>query len=369
MKDRYFQEEEHFHDRDRKLHRKERKSAQEGDRSKFKKTDQKKESGSSSPDQTHLPRGQVTAITGESIQVNIEGKNVFCTLKGQLKKEKRQRKNLLAVGDFVRIEPISSSHGVISSIEERYSFLSRVDISGKQEQLLAVNIDQVLIISSLLHPALKPALIDRYLIATEKGNMQPIILVNKTDLLKAASQKEREFYKEFLDAYERIGYPILSVSALDHTGIQSLCSFMKNKTSVFSGQSGVGKSSLLNAAFGFQLKTGELIQKTSKGAHTTSSATLLPLPNGGFCIDTPGIRSFGVWKLERSDLLSHFKEFLPFAANCRYPNCSHRMEPDCNIQTALQTQQISPIRFTSYLTLLEEIEGIDHRTKRKKESP
>lgn len=368
MKEHYFHEEEDFHGRDRKKHRKERRHAQETDRSKFKKSDLKREEPSVAPEDPSLRSGRVIAIGGEGIWVNVEGTEWICSLKGLIKKEKMQAKNLIAVGDLVKLLPSSEKEGSIVYINERYSFLSRTDVSGKQEQLIAVNIDQVLITSSVVQPPLKPALIDRYLIATEKGNMHPVILINKIDLLDTASDKEKSFYADFLFAYERLGYPILSISAEKGIGIEPLRALMQNKASAFSGQSGVGKSSLLNAAFSFDLATGGLTQKTSKGAHTTSSAELLVLPQGGFCIDTPGIRSFGVWKLQKEDLVHHFREFEAFAPHCRYPDCTHLTEPSCAVQKALVEKKIAAIRFESYRSLFEELEGLDHRTKRKLET-
>lgn len=367
MSERYFHEEEHFHSRDRKQSRKDRRHAQETDRSKFKKSDLKQEMELPPPDDPALHPGRVTAISGEGVRVDVEGVEFLCTLKGLIKNEKMQLKNPIAVGDLVRILPTSETEGSIAYIEKRFSILSRTDVSGKQEQLIAVNIDQVLITSSLVQPPLKPSLIDRYLIATEKGHMHPVILINKIDQLQSASDEVKQLYIDFLQAYERLGYPILSLSTADQTGIDNLRAIMKNKTSVFSGQSGVGKSSLLNAAFGFDLATGDLTQKTFKGSHTTTTARLLALPEGGFCIDTPGIRSFGVWNLQKEDIAQHFREFAPYAPHCRYPNCSHLIEPACAVQEALQEEKISPIRFASYQTLLDEIEGLDRRTKRKME--
>ncbi len=365
MKDRYYHEEEHFHDRDRKQFKKDRRIAQETDRSKFKKTDLKKEGETPPPpDDPNLLSGRVVAISGEGVWVDVEGAEFLCGLKGLMKKVRMQSKNLIAVGDLVRVQPTAEKEGSIVYIEERYSFLSRTDITGKLEQLIAVNIDQVLITASVKQPTLKPSLIDRYLIATKKGKMHPVIVINKIDLLDSATEDEKHFYKEFLAAYESLGYPIFSVSMLNRTGLAPLCELMKNKSSVFSGQSGVGKSSLLNTAFNFGLATGGLANKTYKGSHTTTKAQLLPLPDGGFCIDTPGIRSFGVWKLQREDLIHHFHEFQPFARECHYPNCSHLVEPSCEVQKALAENKISPIRFESYQTLLEETEGLDRRTKR-----
>jgi ribosome biogenesis GTPase / thiamine phosphate phosphatase len=366
MKERYYHEEEHFHSRDRKRFKKERRAAQKGDRSKFKKSDldqMKKAEPSLPSDNPDLRTGRVIAITGEGILVDVEGKQLLCTLKGLMKKEKMKAKNLIAIGDLVRVLPETGS---IEHIEERYSTLSRQDITGTKEQLIAVNIDQVLIIASVGSPPLKPALIDRYLISAELGRMHPIIVINKIDLLEEIAAKEREFYRTFLADYERIGYPILSVSTQTGVGMDNLRAIMQNKATVISGQSGVGKSSLLNSAFGFDLKIGDLAQKTSKGSHTTTTAQLIRLPQGGFCIDTPGIRSFGIWNLQQGDLIDHYREFIPFAKECRYPNCTHLKEPACEVRKAVENKLISSIRFETYRSLMEEIiEGIDRRTKRK----
>ncbi|MBS0624594.1 MAG: ribosome small subunit-dependent GTPase A [Verrucomicrobia bacterium] len=352
-------EEEDFHSKDRKQFRKERRHAQETDRSKFKKTDQKQ---AKAPIDTSLPRGRVVAISGEGAWVEgADGTRRLCTLKGLLKKEKMHAKNIIAVGDFVRFQDDS-----IIQVEERYSYLSRQDVTGRKEQLIAVNIDQVLITTSVVDPALKPALIDRYIIAARKGNMHPVLLVNKIDLLQEASEEEREFFRAFLSAYEPLGFPILSISTRTETGIEALRSLMKNKSSVFSGQSGVGKSSLINAAFGLSLKIGDLAQKTFKGSHTTTVAELLTLPGGGYCIDTPGVRSFGIWGLEKEDVTQHFTEILEFACDCKFPDCTHLEEPHCAVQAALEEGKISPIRYESYRSLLAEAIGdIDNWTRDK----
>lgn len=368
MKDRYFHHEEDFHARDRKQFKKERRHAQETDRSKFKKSDldQVKKEEAAACDDPNLRSGRVLAISGEGVWVEVEHVRLLCTLKGLMKKEKLQSKNIIAVGDLVRVLPIDAKEGSIVSIEERYSSLSRQEIRGKKEQLIAVNIDQALIVSSLVFPPLKPALIDRYLIAAERGNIHPIIVINKIDCLDEASLEEKKIFEEFLLVYEQLGYPILSISTLTGSGLDNLRAIMKNKTSVFAGQSGVGKSSLLNAAFGMNLKIGELTQKTFKGSHTTTSAELLALPDGGFCIDTPGIRSFGVWNLEKEDVIHHFREFHPFAQKCRYPDCAHLAEPSCAVNDAVKLNKISAIRYDSYKSLMDEIlAGLDNRTKRK----
>ncbi len=354
----FLDEEQSFHDRDKKKFRKERRHAQETDRSKFKKTDQKEVKKEFDP---NLPRGRVLAITGEGIWIDDGVNRRLCILKGLLKKEKLQAKNLIAVGDFVRYWEHSILH-----VEERFSSLARQDISGRKEQLIAVNIDQVLIIASLTEPPLKPALVDRYIIAARKGNMHPILIVNKIDLLSKASEQEKELFHAFVAAYEPLGLPILSVSTTSGVGIEALRCLMKGKSSVFSGQSGVGKSSLINVAFGLTLKTGDLAQKTFKGTHTTTTAEFLTLPGGGYCIDTPGVRSFGIWGLEKRDVTSHFTEITELAYGCKFPDCAHIEEPHCAVLQALEEKKLSPLRYESYKSLLAEARGdIDNWTRDK----
>ncbi len=350
--------EERFHEKDRKQWRKKRKHAQATDRSKYKKTDQEKKGPS--PIDPNWGRGRVVAIAGEGIWVDANGIRFLASLKGLLKKEKFEAKNILAVGDFVRF---TSDHA-IAHIEERYSFLARTDVSGKKEQLIAVNIDQAMIATSVVSPPLKPALVDRYLIAAEKGNIHPIIVVNKVDLLDESSEEEKMNYREFLTAYEKLGFPVLSISTKKLIGLDALRSLLKDKTTVFSGQSGVGKSSLINAAYGLALKIGDLAQKTSKGTHTTTMAELISLPGGGYCVDTPGIRSFGIWKLTKEEVMGHFHELT--GLGCKYPDCHHVNEPGCKVLGALEKGDISRLRYESYRTLLDEATGgLDQRAKKK----
>ena len=365
MKD-LFDHEEEFHSRDRKASKKSRKHAQETDRSKYKKSDQvEKEAKEIDP---ALRRGRVISIGGEGAWVDDMGHIFLCSLKGLLKKEKIKSKNLIAVGDWVRFSATSEKEGSIAHIEPRYSFLARTDVSGRKEQLIAVNVDQAVISISVVSPPLKPALVDRYLIAAEKGNINPLIVINKIDLLDT-DPEEKKRYLEFLAAYEPLGIPILSISSKTAVGIDALRSILKDKATVFSVQSGVGKSSLINACFGLELKIGDLAQKTFKGSHTTSSATLIPLPDGGYCVDTPGIRSFGIWDLKKEEILNHFQDLVPFAEECRYPDCSHRTEPNCKVIQAVKEKKIASIRYESFRTLLDEAEGNDDNWAKRKQEP
>lgn len=360
MKEEFYRIEEYFHDKDRKTHRKDRKMATQKDRSKYKKTDQEKLKKRNLSEHNDLKKGRVLSIRPEGIFVEANGVIYTCTLKGSLKHDKTLFKNLVAVGDFVRI----TEEGTIAFIEERHSILSRADnLSQRKEQLIAVNIDQVLITMSVVFPALKTNLIDRYIIATLKGNMQPILVINKIDLLDQNTEEvkaEKILFEEILKIYHKLSIPVFTVSTKTGSGIEDLKMAMQNKSSVFSGQSGVGKSSLINAIFDTNLLIGEVVEKTNKGSHTTTSAELIPLQQGGFCIDTPGIKSFGVWDLTREELQTFFSEIEEFSQKCRFPNCLHLQEPDCAVKKAVEEGAISALRFDSYCALMASLEE-EHR--------
>lgn len=356
-KDDHFNYEEEFHDKDRKLFKKQRKELTRKDRSKYKKTDHEKKKAPTISTEGLL-RARVLALTADGIIVDSGHQLFTCSLKGSLKKEITRLKNLIAVGDFVLFEPASNQMGTIVSIEERYSILSRAEhLHQKKQQLIAVNIDQVLITVSVVIPSLKPHLIDRYIIAARKGNMQPVIIVNKIDLLDEDPEnktiaEEKKLFEELLHIYKELHIPIVGVSIKTKEGLEELKALMQGKSSVFSGQSGVGKSSLINALTGSALQIGEMIEKTKKGSHTTSATHLLPLEGGGFCIDTPGIRSFGVWGLKREEVQSYFSDIASFAGDCKYPDCLHLREPGCAVQKAVEKNMISHLRFESYCALM-----------------
>lgn len=338
-----------------------RKIASRLDRSKFKKTNLEKREKRLAEEahkrllKKDLVRGRVLAISPEGISVEHEGKFYLCVLRGTLKQEATQAKNLVAVGDFVLFEIESEKEGSIAHVEERHSVLSRQEhLRRRQKQLLAANIDQVLITVSVVNPPLKPPLVDRYIISAYKGGMQPVIIINKIDLLEKGSPEEK-LYTLFLTTYRDLGIPVIPMSAQSGEGLEALKKQMAGRASVFSGQSGVGKSSLINMMTGLAIPIGEVVKKTNKGAHTTTSAQLIPLEFGGWCIDTPGIRSFGVWDLQQEDLNNYFPEIYEISRHCKYPNCTHSHEPECALEQAVEEGKISPLRFDSYLKLLQEI--------------
>lgn len=302
-------------------------------------------------------RGRVLSIVPEGILVDHEGTQTACTLRGLLKKEKSQFKNLVTVGDFVQFQKLTATEGIINQIEPRFSVLSRADnITRRKEQLIAANIDQVLITASVVEPQLKPALIDRYIIAAHKGKMTPIIVINKIDLLEATESEdvlhENELYEEAIRAYASADIRVIPVSASTGEGIDALKEAMKDKASVFSGQSGTGKSSLINMVTGLNLNVGDVVGRTKKGAHTTTTARLVPLSFGGWCIDTPGIKSFGIWDLQKDEIEEYFNEIFEHGKGCKFPDCTHTHEAGCAVHLAVEKGQISMLRYESFITLM-----------------
>lgn len=346
---------------DRKATKQMRKQAMMRDRSKFKKTDSDRVDTAAlhrniKLSKEELKRGRVLSITPEGIVVDCDGELCQGTLRGLLKKEHGRSKNLVTIGDIVLLQP----NGLIAHVEPRQSVLSRADnLSRRKEQLIAANIDQVIITGSVVLPPLKPPLLDRYIIAAYKGKMAPLVVINKIDLLndpaieEAQRQSERGLLEQLVEGYRQSGIPCLLVSSITCEGLEPLRHAMQGKASVLSGQSGVGKSSLINALTGLQLKTGDVVAKTLKGSHTTTTAQLLPLEGGGWCIDTPGIKSFGLWDLKQQEIGTYYSEIAEVGKQCHFSNCTHSHENGCAVMDAVEKGAISILRYQSYLQLME----------------
>jgi ribosome biogenesis GTPase / thiamine phosphate phosphatase len=352
---------EGFFDPSRRELRGERKRARRSDRSKYKVTDRDKGGAKKALPLTGLIEGKVTQIRSHEIDVTVEDHVYLCTLKGALKFERDRLKNLVAVGDNVLFEPITAHTGSIHSILPRSSLLSRLDhLRLLKEQCVAANIDLLLITVGLTDPVLKTAVIDRYLVAARKGNLQPLILINKMDLAEQCPE-EAALVQEAIRLYDSLGVRALCLSARTGEGVDELRKILAGKTAVFSGQSGTGKTCIINALTGLSLKTSS-IRAIGKGAHTTSSTRLIAIPSGGWCIDTPGIRSFGIFALEQQDLVHEFSEL--FSQPCAFANCWHTGEKGCAVPDAIEKGTISPLRYSSYLSLLAALEEEKDRSQK-----
>ncbi len=261
----------------------------------------------------------------------------------------RQNLESLVSGDKVVWQQAHDQRGVVIAVMERTSLLARPDYAGNKKPV-AANIDQIIIVSAS-KPGLNEGLIDRYLLAAENIHIAPVILLNKVDLL---DDKTLADYKERLIDYERIGYRVIYASTKQEHGLDALQKTLEKKTSILVGRSGVGKSSLVNRILPeAEAKTGKVSEATGKGKHTTSAARLYHLACGGELIDSPGVREFGLWNLNRDEATYGFIEFREFIGACKFSNCTHIHEPGCAIQEAIDEGKISSRRFESYHRIID----------------
>ena len=278
-------------------------------------------------------------------------------IKGVLKLDDITSTNPIAVGDWVEAEPESENDNtaVISEILQRHNYINRQSPRHKhQHHIVAANLDQSMLIATLKEPRTSQGFIDRFLVASEMYHVPVLIVFNKSDLYKG---KELEKYEAWKEMYEAIGYKVLLVSAEKKEGIEELTTLLKDKVTLVSGHSGVGKSSLLNEIFpGINLKTGDISGWSGKGQHTTTFAEMFDLPGGGQIIDTPGMREFGLVDIEKQELSHYFPEMRDRLNNCQFNNCLHINEPGCAIKEAVINGEIHEDRYVSYVSILDSIE-------------
>jgi ribosome biogenesis GTPase len=291
---------------------------------------------------TTLP-GRVLRVHGLASVVEAEdGRQFRCAVRRLLRTLVTDERNILATGDRVWFRPAPEGEGLIERVEPRHGLLTRA--SRGREHVLVANVDQVVIVMSLVEPALKPHLIDRYLVSAERGGIEPIICLNKADLVDPLP------FQPVIGAYSQLGILALLTSATTGQGIDHLREQLPGRETVFAGQSGVGKSSLLNAVQpGLGLQVREVSESNQKGRHTTTTAQLLKLEIGGWVVDTPGIRQFQLWDIRPEELEGFFPEFRPYVPLCAYPDCTHTHEDRCAIKEAVGKGKISERRYTSYL--------------------
>ena len=297
-------------------------------------------------------QGLVIKSTGSWYQVHGEdGKDYDCRIKGKFRIKGIQTTNPLAVGDQVdfEMEP-NSENGVIYKLHERKNYIIRKSINlSKQAQIIAANLDQAYLVVTLVSPRTSLGFIDRFLVTAEAYRIPAILVFNKLDLF---NEDGLAVLAEYKSIYERLGYPCYEVSALEGTNIPLIESLLKDQTTLFSGHSGVGKSSLINVLLpGRSIKTGEISESSDKGQHTTTFAEMHTLPFGGYLIDTPGIRELGIYDIKPEELGHYFREMRDLMHLCKFHNCRHINEPGCAVLQAVESGEIEMSRYDSYLSI------------------
>ncbi|MGY8948415.1 MAG: ribosome small subunit-dependent GTPase A [Flavobacteriales bacterium] len=299
-------------------------------------------------------RGRVYKSTGNWYSVHTESMEIYkCNMKGKFRSLGIKSTNPIAVGDIVNFEVTNREElkGVIYEIEKRENYIIRKSVNlSKQSHIIASNIDCCFLIVTPNSPVTSSVFIDRVLVATKSFGIETVILFNKVDAYSENDIKEVERLK---DVYDQVGYKSLKISALKELNIQAVKDIMSNKISIFTGHSGVGKTSLVNALDpSLLLKTKEISKINEQGQHTTTFAEMFDLNFGASIIDSPGIKGFGLIDIEKNELGDFFLEFNLYKSNCKFNNCLHQKEPNCAIKNAVENGTISVSRYKSYLSLL-----------------
>ncbi|WP_289053595.1 ribosome small subunit-dependent GTPase A [Carboxylicivirga marina] len=296
--------------------------------------------------------GLVIKSTGSRYTVlSDNGETVVCQIRGKIRLKGIKSTNPVSVGDRVVYDDDGSNEGVISKIEERKNYIIRKATNlSKESHIIAANVDQAVLIVTINYPMTSRVFVDRFIAASEAYGIPVTIIFNKTDRYDA---KHMQILDDWRNLYEGIGYKTLAVSAKKQADLGEVEALLKNKISVLSGHSGVGKSTLINRVEPeLNLKTAEISAIHQSGKHTTTFAEMHALSFGGYIIDTPGIRGFGLIHIEKEELYHYFKEIFEFAENCRFNNCSHYSEPGCSVKEAVESGNIALSRYESYLSIL-----------------
>ena len=299
--------------------------------------------------------GLVIKNTGSWYVVKTDnGEEINCKIKGNFRLKGIRTTNPIAVGDLVTILPNADGTAFITGIDTRKNYIIRRSSNlSKEAHIIASNVDQALLIVTLAHPITSTTFVDRFLATAEAYRIPATIVINKIDLFTDA--EDQEYLEAWSYLYRSIGYTVIEVSAATGEGINKLKESLENKITLLSGNSGVGKSTIINQIIpGLNLRTAEISTTHDTGMHTTTFSEMFPLPNGGYLIDTPGVKGFGTIDFDKHEVAHFFPEIFEIAQDCRFGNCTHTHEPGCAVLQALEEAQISQSRYNSYLSILED---------------
>lgn len=305
--------------------------------------------------------GLIIKNTGSWYTVKTDdGRIVECKVKGNFRLKGIRSTSPVAVGDYVDIIMNAEGTALISAIDDRKNYIIRKASNlSKQSQIIAANLDQALLIITIKQPETSTTFIDRFLAGAEAYRVPVVLVFNKTDLL---NDDERHYQQQMVTLYETIGYPCIEISAETGMGIDQLQTLLKQKVTLVSGNSGVGKSTLINAIIPHaDQRTAEISNAHGTGMHTTTFSEMIEMAEGGYLIDTPGIKGFGTFDIEPEELTSYFKEIFEFSKNCKFNNCTHTHEPGCAVLQAVENHYISVSRYQSYLNMLEDKDDSKYR--------
>ncbi len=298
-------------------------------------------------------KGRVFKSTGSWYTVKIDDKYIECRLRGKLRLDDEKVTNPVTVGDWVSITMDNETEGIIHEVLPRENYIIRKSTRKKKHShRLAANIDQAVLVVTLVAPRTSLGFIDRFLVACESFRIPAVLAFNKSDLLDEESLK---YYEELKFDYQELGYKTLLLSAETENGIDVLKEELKGKTSLFSGHSGVGKSTILNLLSPkITQRTAEISEAVGKGIHTTTFAEMFEIWENTFVIDTPGIKELGLWNIKDEELCHYFPEMRNYIGQCKFYNCTHIHEPGCAFREAMEEGKIAPFRYENYLSMLKD---------------